>query len=210
MSKLRKKVLALYKGQGLKTWLYTHIRYRLCPFARIAEHVPEDASILDLGCGVGMLSNYLNLRSSKSKVLGVDLNENRIDCAVRTVKRREHIEFQLKNALELNEDFFFDAVTMTDFLHHLSEEGQRELLEFLHGRLPVQGRLVIQDVIEKPRWKLFVADRLDRMLNKGVVSNYRTEQGWKDFLGSLGFQVEVYPAGQGLPLPDAIFVGIKQ
>lgn len=206
---LASQVLKLYRGLGWKTYFYTKIRWRLCPIEKIAQYVPVPAKVLDLGCGVGMLSNYIHLRDPKTQVLGIDLSPTRIACAQATVGNRTGIQFIRKNALELDSHAQFDTVTMTDFLHHLTVQDQKELLEFLFQRLSSGGRLVIQEVIESPAWKHRFADWIDRLLNQGKISNFRTQKEWVKFFEEIGYRVEVHPAHKGLPLADAIFVAIK-
>lgn len=209
MAHLAKEVLKLYREIGWKTYFYTKIRWRLCPIEKIAQYVGVPAKLLELGCGVGMLSNYVHLRDPETQVLGIDLSPTRIACAEATVGNRTGIRFLCKNALELDSQTNFDTVTMTDFLHHLSFEGQKGLLEFLYRQLPRGGRLVILEVIECPAWKRKFADLVDRLLNHGKISHFRSKKEWESFLEEIGFEVEVQLAHRGLPLADAIFVAVK-
>lgn len=209
MVSLPRETLKLYHGIGWKIYLYARIRSRLCPIEKIAQHIPLPAKLLDLGCGVGLLSNYIHLRDPQTHVVGIDLCPARISTAQATVGNRTGIQFIQKNALELDSHVQFDTVTMTDFLHHLSFEDQRKLLECLFRRLPSGGRLVIQEVIESPPWKHKFAGWIDRLLNRGKISNFRTQREWRECLESLGYRVEVHAAHQGLPLSDAIFVALK-
>lgn len=50
------------------------------PFAKIIDRsIPEDASIIDVGCGTGQLSAFLSLR--RKKVYGIDFSDSSLNKA---------------------------------------------------------------------------------------------------------------------------------
>jgi 2-polyprenyl-3-methyl-5-hydroxy-6-metoxy-1,4-benzoquinol methylase len=208
-SDLTRKVLDLYRPQGLKAYLYTQIRWRLCPFLTIAKHIPDEARVLEVGCGVGMLSNLLHLRNDTTTVVGVDLNADRIKSASATIGARSGIAFHHGNALAIAAQYPFDTITMTDFLHHLTYEEQEDLLDQLIDKLPENGRLIILDIVETPKWKHAFADRIDRLLNHGQISLFRSRENWIDLLARKGLKVSTETADKRLPLSVMIFNASK-
>ena len=118
LSRIPSQLFRFYSGQGLKVALYAYLRWRLCPFEEIESHIPKEGKIIDVGCGYGLLANFLTLRSSKRDVTGIDLSVRRIGAAQETTDSRKNIHFKLINVLdlELREP---DAVVMSDFLHHI-------------------------------------------------------------------------------------------
>ena len=57
------------------------IRYRLCPFKAIAEHVPRSGDLLEFGCGHGLFSIFLAAESASRRVFGCDIDRAKIAVA---------------------------------------------------------------------------------------------------------------------------------
>jgi trans-aconitate methyltransferase len=200
-------VLRLYEPLGPKWSWYARLRWRLTPFSQMAAHVPVGANVWDIGCGVGLWGNYLMARDPTAQVFGVDLSERRIQVAQATVGGRRGIQFEVRDARALSEHRA-DVITMTDFLHHLRPPEQESLLTFLRDRLNPGGRMVIVEVIERPRWKKSTAYWLDFALNQ-EPSHFRSAQGWRSLFDRVNLHLAIHPAHRGLPLADAILVAQK-
>ena len=76
----RRRLFRLYAGHRWSS-LFCWLRYWHSNVPGIEAHVPTEGTILDLGCGHGVLANYLALRSPRRRVLGFDLSEHRIAIA---------------------------------------------------------------------------------------------------------------------------------
>jgi len=188
---------------GLKFWERWHVklRWRLCPFFQIAGHIPETARIVDIGCGRGLLANYLALGSDSREVTGIDKQTRRIEAARNTISGRSNIHFRLQDALDLKREKF-DVIVVSDMLHHLTYPQQETLLEHCYRILPAGGLLLMEDVTPDPKWKWIAHFLIDRTLNCGRRQNFRRLAEWVSYLENLGFKVEHFPAHRGIPLPD--------
>ena len=82
----------IYSNLTYKERIYINIRWRLCPFQKIESLLPEEGVIIDVGCGYGLLSNLVALKSDKRNVIGIDSAEKRILIAQKTVNGRKNIE----------------------------------------------------------------------------------------------------------------------
>ena len=51
-----KDLTKIYSNLNFFEKLYVYIRWHLCPFALIAEYLPQQGIIVDIGCGMGLLS----------------------------------------------------------------------------------------------------------------------------------------------------------
>ena len=97
-----------------------------------------DGTIVDLGCGHGVLANYLALRSPGRRVLGFDLDEHRV--AVAQSIGLPNAEFHCQDLFEA-EPTRCDVMVVADVLHHLeSREAGEELLARCCERLPADGQ----------------------------------------------------------------------
>ena len=71
------KACKLYEKDSF-TGLFSRVRVWDAPFEQVEKLVPKKGLVLDLGCGDGFLANYLAISGPERKVIGVDLNKDRI------------------------------------------------------------------------------------------------------------------------------------
>jgi 2-polyprenyl-3-methyl-5-hydroxy-6-metoxy-1,4-benzoquinol methylase len=209
LSRIPSELFRFYSGQGLKTALYAYLRWRLCPFEEIERHTPKQGTIIDIGCGYGLLANYLVLKSNKRNVTGIDLSAGRIRVAQDTTDNRKKIRFKLMDALDLPLGKY-SAVIMSDFLHHIDCEVQEELLARCYQKLPVGGLLIIEEVDNRPIWKYWFAFMSDKILNFGGAQFFRAGREFQKLLQRIGFQVETKRVDKGIPLSDILFICRKE
>jgi len=198
----------LDRYRPLSTWesFYLRTRWRLCPFELVESQLPRSGRILDFGCGYGMLSNFLALRSSDRRVLGIDLNRTRIEVARRSSTGHPEVYFQLGDVRDFK-GISFDAVVMTDVLHHIDEDNVRVLLRIIRSCLRDDGLLVVLDVDRFPLRKFYTTYLIDRLLNLTRSLHYRSRDLLTHLLKQSGFQVHrIVPADQNLPLSDVIYL----
>ena len=205
ISKIPSNIYNLYTHLSIKDKLYLKLRWRLCPFKEISEHLPKNGLVLDVGCGAGILSNLLAVDSEKRNVLGIDLSERRIKTAKSSIGSRKNIEFKQMHVKDFEPQSCKGAV-MSDFLHHLTFEAQKNLIKDIHAKLDENGILVIQDVDKKPKLKFLVVYFLDHFLNPGDKIYYRDKNNYKRLLEDIGFKTEAVDAHKGLPLSDVIYI----
>jgi len=202
----------LERYRPLSTWesFYLRTRWRLCPFQLVESHIPRKGRILDFGCGYGMLSNFLALKSPDRRVLGIDLNRGRIEVARRSSKGHPEVSFQLGDVRDFR-GIPFDAVVMTDVLHHIDDENVRVLLRIIRSCLSDHGTLVVLDVDRSPLRKFYTTYLIDRLLNLTRPLHYRSRDLLILLLGRSGFWVqEVVRADRDLPLSDVIYLCRKE
>ncbi|HND31051.1 MAG TPA: methyltransferase domain-containing protein, partial [Myxococcota bacterium] len=112
-------------------------------FWALLERLPEEGSLLDVGCGEGLLGLYLRLGGKKLNILGVDHDGARIARAQRAAAGLPDLEFQVADARSVEGSF--DVITLIDVLHYLPTEAQAALLARLVGMLRPGGRLYLRD-----------------------------------------------------------------
>ena len=112
----------------------------------------EDASILDLGCGTGTVALYLACKlGGKGKVLGIDINQERLLCARERLKLMQaeiktalNCEFSSKNLFQLSPENKFDLIYMEETFHHL--EPRLKAVRKIAATLKKNGILIISEV----------------------------------------------------------------
>ncbi|PJJ76584.1 ubiquinone biosynthesis O-methyltransferase [Thermoflavifilum aggregans] len=103
------------------------------------EHLPIYSTILDIGCGNGVISRYLG--GMGFRVLGVDISEKAIDQA-RKLNMWEHVRFEVMHAEKLTmEGAQFDVIICSEVLEHL--DHPEVLLQQINKLLKENGKLIV-------------------------------------------------------------------
>jgi 2-polyprenyl-3-methyl-5-hydroxy-6-metoxy-1,4-benzoquinol methylase len=158
------------------------VRWRTCPFARIEAAVPAAGDILDLGCGHGLLSFYLAAAAPDRRVVGVDIDEDKLVEARRSAARStlgERVSFVDISPTWIPGDPLpgvatqWDAIVCVDVLYLLGEQRCREVLRAAAGALAPGGRVVVKELGTWPAWKY----RVSRLQERLAVSVLRITKG---------------------------------
>jgi 2-polyprenyl-3-methyl-5-hydroxy-6-metoxy-1,4-benzoquinol methylase len=134
-------------------------RPRTSPFHLVIPQVPAGASVLDVGCGNGLLLGLL----AKTGVLGSGVGFDYSAAAIQRAKRmadnlhgrgaEANLRFDLLDASKPWPAGLFDAVTIVDLLHHLPAASQKPVIESTTAKLSPGGRLIYKDMARRPRWR---------------------------------------------------------
>jgi len=210
------ELLKLYKNVSLKYKFYTLIRSAVCPFDEIEKFVPAGKSrMLDCGCGHGIFSNLLAMKSDKRHVIGIDINRDKIKVANSTLGLRKNIEFKVGNLRETEVIKDIRCFTFIDVLCYIPLGEKKELLKKIYNILPVGGTLIIKSMQEFPRWKhwliLFHMATIDRLMHNGLKGNsyFVKKEQYLDLLKGIGFEVKFNDISKGYPYPDCLYICTK-
>lgn len=173
----------------------------------IEAHIPAEGTIIDLGCGHGVLANYLALRSPRRRVVGFDLNAHRI--AVAQSVGLPNAEFRCQN-LFAAEPIPCQVIVVADVLHHLvSYEAGDELLARCCERLPADGLLVVKEIVQRPLWKYLCTQPVDFIFYKGRV-HFRSAEQFASLFERLSLAAEFVPLHGWRPLSHAMYLCRKR
>jgi len=106
----------------------------------------KDQSVLDVGCGTGLLTYEISKANPESEIFGIDASEPMIDVARR---KRSNEKCNYRQALGENlpfEDESFDVVTSALFFHHVDYELKQKCLSEAFRVLKKGGKLLIADM----------------------------------------------------------------
>lgn len=162
-------VASLYRGASAAARAHVRVRWATCPMRAVATAVPQAGRILEVGCGHGLLSNYLALESADRTILGIDVDVPKIAAAGAAAERGGHADrcrFEVAPPGELPDgpwdcpdggwdcpDGGWDCVAIVDVLYLLPADVQRDLLRSCAARLAPGGVLVVKEMAPAPRWK---------------------------------------------------------
>lgn len=124
--------------RGLGDWVRPNRRHeQLKLLVRDLIRGQSNLRILDVGCGAGVLSDYL---ARYGRVTGTDFSRPAIEVA-QTLARAH--EFHAGRLEELDLEGPFDLITLFDVIEHVPREDWGSLLSELRAKLDAEGRLVI-------------------------------------------------------------------
>jgi 2-polyprenyl-3-methyl-5-hydroxy-6-metoxy-1,4-benzoquinol methylase len=144
-SYFRRKIIRnyIYKGPVLE-W-YTRIKILLEKnYTLVNNYVPREASIVDIGCGYGMMSYMLCLTSEKRNILGIDYDSEKIELAENCLLKNERIRFVAADAITFDVADT-DVFLLSDVLHYMPEDKQDQLLKRCIAHLNPGGSIIIRD-----------------------------------------------------------------
>ena len=127
----------------------------------INEQSNADSSVLDVGCGTGMLLALIDSQTGLSDLTGMDVSTNALTVADKRVQCQTIEASILDPDLATRLDRRFDFVVMAAVLHHLvgeSRKRSRELaaqsLKRAMDLLTEDGHLMIVEPTFTPRWAM--------------------------------------------------------
>lgn len=206
-------VLDLYREAPLSIRTIVKGRVLLSNLEFVEQHVPESGTIVELGCGHGLFSNLMALRSPAREVIGIDLSPEKIEWARSTVGSRSNIRYLCGDMFE-TEIPPCDAIAIVDVLYLMPTDLQRRILRFCRENLKPGGQLVWKAQETRPRWK-FAWTYFQELLGtavgmtvgkRGRMCFMSREEALRS-LREAGFDPKAVDMPTGLPYSDVLYIG---
>ncbi len=134
----------IYKGPVLEWYVRIKSRIDSGLHDRIHTLVPRGASVVDLGCGYGMLGYLLHWSSPERRVLGVDHDAAKVEVAQQGFSRGEALRFQQAD-LGTFDPPPADVYILKDVLHYMPAPAQAALLKRCAAKLEPGGSILVRD-----------------------------------------------------------------
>lgn len=178
------RVYAHQRGIGGRI---TRLRPYICPFEELLRRIPLNSTVLDVGCGVGIMSALAAGPGQATRVLGFDISAKGIEIARGTQLPPGVAEFRVLPAGEFPSETF-DVVLAIDVLHHVPPPVQHDFIGSLCKCVSPGGLLIFKDISPRPWWKAF-ANRLHDLVMARQWVHYRHEDIVSDWLQSRGGKI---------------------
>lgn len=210
-------------------WHYHYVRSKLATdplFAGVAEALQDcNQALLDLGCGIGLLAQYLDACGRQLSYLGLDNDRGKIEQA-RAAAARGGLTQARFDCVDLAEAVArFDigqaepdsplahrgSVAILDVLQFLPPAAQAPLLRCAAACVAPGGRLVIRTGLAGSDWRARTTravDQLSRLLrwmNTGPKA-YPEREALDALLGGAGLSVRFSPLWGGTPFNNWLVV----
>ena len=132
-----------YKGPVLE-W-YAKVKLSLEDNYRIFDDlIPDNATVLDLGCGYGFLCYMLSFTSRDRQITGIDYDEEKILTAAHCYAKTDRVNFIHADITTINLNPQ-DVIVLSDVLHYLQPQQQRAVLHKAFAALNPGGKIIIRD-----------------------------------------------------------------
>jgi cyclopropane fatty-acyl-phospholipid synthase-like methyltransferase len=127
----------------------------MCPLFDILPFIQENAeSMLDLGCGTGLLL-YCSFKLKKvQNAVGIDVDSNFINLLNNTFSKfnSTHYKFFSRDNYKFWPQETFNIVSMIDLLHHLKKHDQITYFKEAAKRVKSNGIFIVKDMLNRPKF----------------------------------------------------------
>lgn len=188
---LRIAIDAMYRTATVSQRLLCLGRPYICPFHVLINHVPQGASVLDIGCGSGLFLNLLVHKKLVSRGIGIDAAPGAIKTARRALALTDpdaDVTFEHRTVEAGLPDSKYDVVSMIDVLHHIAPDQQRAAMEAAASTVAENGILLFKDISPRPLWRAW-ANRLHDLLLARQWINYVEDRDVADWMDRAGLQL---------------------
>ena len=111
----------------------------------IAAGIREPKRILDLGTGTGLLTYFWYRQFSKAEYVLVDVSEEMLKIARKRFSGIATVDFQVADYADALPSGDFDVIVSALSVHHLKNDGKKNLFARVHEKLPDGGLFVNYD-----------------------------------------------------------------
>jgi len=210
-----RRVQEAYAGRPRAERLHVAGRLRSCPIDVVAAATPAAGTILDFGCGHGVVSLYLAMTSVDRHVTGVDVDDEKILDARAAAKAAEvEVAFDAVEP-DYRPSGRWDGIVIVDVLYLLGRDPALDVLDAAADALAPAGVLVVKEVDTRPKWKYWFAAAQEFLATKilRITEGSRVEfvppGVLADRLRERGLTVEQRPCDRGRLHPHHLIVAVK-
>ena len=201
-----------YRAVPVMARALIHGRAFLSDLAFVDRYVPRHGFIVDLGCGHGLFANLLAEAAGGRRVLGIDLDERKIDVARSTIAGREALRFEVGDIVHESPPKC-DAITIVDVLYLLPPADQEAVLRKAAAALAENAPLIVkaQERSPGPRYALTYTQELVTAalgLSRGRGFHFQTRADATAMFDRAGFLVDVIEM-PGRPYSDVVYLARK-
>ena len=91
----------------------------------------EDSKVLEIGCGIGTLTQLIAQYVSKGLVFAADISDKSIERAKENLKSFSNVQYAVSDMTDFKSDIKFDYVVLPDVLEHIPIEQHASLFKVI-------------------------------------------------------------------------------
>jgi len=121
-----------------------NLRHKSIAAKLVDSGLRSDASVLEIGCGIGTFSSLLSNIIPNGKALCLDISDESIEFAKKTYNSNSNLNFETANAVQYDfKETKFDTIILPDVIEHIPLEQHAQLFEKLSQMLKKEGFIFI-------------------------------------------------------------------
>lgn len=208
----RHRIVSLYDSHLQRCYIRSKLASDPVYAATAALIAGSPLPLLDIGCGIGLLGQYLHAQGHRQPYLGLDHDSRKI-AAGRMAVRRAGVDavMSLQHADVADLPPMHGNVALLDVLHYLPAERQPALLRAAIRHLAPQGCLIIRNVLREPNWR-FHATRIEEFFLRvsgwipGGAQHYPVAGELRAPLENAGLEARIEPLRGWTPFNSYLIV----
>lgn len=127
----------------IRDFNYVNLRHEAVK-SLFREFIPSGSSILEIGCGAGIITKYLGRIASR--VMAIDISPKNVELA-REFATAPNVSFDVVDVIEKGEELGkhgpFDVIVAADVIEHIPKTEYGGVFSTLEGLLNKTGRLIL-------------------------------------------------------------------
>lgn len=209
---LARRVWRRYRTLPRRARLYVALRLLSCPFGAVVRALPARGTLLDVGCGSGVLCHLAAARGLAA--VGVDPDPRKVAWARASAAEGEPVTF-VAGTVDDAPPGPFEAVALVDVLYLEPPAAQRRLLDAACRRVAPGGRVLVKTMHARSRLRSGLAHAQELVAvhvlryTKGETVQAPAPEAFRAALEAHGLTVTETPIDRGYPHPHLLIVGEK-
>ncbi len=201
-------MISYFRRAAISDRAFVGIRSWFTPYRRLAELLPGEGEVLDLGCGHGLFSLMAARLRPRCRVTGVDRDAGRVTIARSAAKAFANVDFRVGDVNEHFPSGSFAGIAIIDVIHYFDSDEQNRILRRTFEALKPGGVLLLRDVDPTDGVRAAFNLAFERFRTGSRAWNYRAPAEWASTLRALGFSVSWRRFGS-IFFSDTLFVARK-
>jgi len=204
--RLSDRIAALYDRRSLQEYARWKVRMDRA-YDAVLGALPEDAPLIDLGCGIGILPFFLREQGRTAPIVGIDFDRRKIEIARRAATHHAGVDFIAADAREPLPGGH--DVVIVDLLHYFDSASQQRILANAARAVRPGGVVILRQGIRDGSWRYRLqaaVDALARVIRwmQAESLHYPTRDA---IVGAFpGFESEIRPLWGRTPYNNYLFV----
>jgi ubiquinone/menaquinone biosynthesis C-methylase UbiE len=215
-----RRTLALWNKSPRSSRVHTAIRWWTAPFTELELEVPLAGDILEVGCGHGVFTVFLGVSSRARRVVGVDIDSEKIALAKTAVSGlgpgEADVSFEVSPSGAIPViDGGWRAIVFADVLYLIHPDDRAAILARCFDALAPGGLLIVKEVDTRPRLKALIAQTQELLSTRvlritlGDHLEFPSLAELDSLLGDLGMATIAKHIDHGYIHPHCVVIGTK-
>ncbi|MCB9826240.1 MAG: class I SAM-dependent methyltransferase [Planctomycetes bacterium] len=210
MSRRRGVGPSQYPADGLFARLRRRWRWHAGGYGRLAQLLPSEGRIVDLGAGWGLFAHALAAGGEARRVLAVEADPRRV-AALRASAAELPIAVLEDDPRTVSLPPT-DAVALVDVLQHLDEEQQADVVHRALRALLPGGMILLRTPDATATFRMVWTRLREAMMPRKRLPGpraraYRASEAWVELLEGYGLKARALPPSSLSPWADRVVVG---